>query len=133
MPNPKEVESRARALRAARRHANLHAIPCTLKSPRALRWPSVCPVLGIPMSTLPKGRRGMHNDSATLDRLDPAEGYTRSNTRVVSGRAKRLRRGRDLLELDTAARRVREQADELTRRAEAYEALVRWLEKEMGL
>lgn len=51
--------------------------------------PAVCPVLGIPLS-YGVGKR-THN-SASLDRLNPAKGYTYDNVCVISWRANDLKK-----------------------------------------
>lgn len=46
--------------------------------------PDVCPILGITL-VISTGKAS-HN-SPTLDRIDPAKGYTKGNVRVISHRA----------------------------------------------
>ncbi len=50
--------------------------------------PERCPVLDLPL--VPQKGKWADN-SPTLDRLDPAKGYTRRNIRVISYRANRLK------------------------------------------
>lgn len=48
--------------------------------------PSVCPVLGIPLSF-----EGELDTSPSIDRLDNSKGYTRENIRIISTRANRIK------------------------------------------
>ena len=102
-----------------------------LRGPESLVWPDICPVLGIPITSLPKGRKGMANDSASLDKVLPEAGYTPLNTRVISGKAKRIRRGRSLSELDIALKKARENAAEWAERAENLRLVIEWLQHEI--
>lgn len=54
-----------------------------------LNIPESCPVLGIPLSA--GSNQGGSYNSATLDRLDPKQGYTLSNTAVISMQANRMK------------------------------------------
>lgn len=54
--------------------------------------PKFCPVLGIKLVLHNQGR-GYHRDSASVDRIDPAKGYTKGNVRVISARANLLKNG----------------------------------------
>lgn len=62
--------------------------------------PDVCPVLGLPLA-LAHDRPS--NCSPSLDRIDPAKGYTKGNVQVVSYRANRLKADASLLELCAVA------------------------------
>ena len=55
-----------------------------------LEWPDVCPVLGIPIDYASLSGRRSEN-SASFDRLDSTQGYTKENTRVISWRANRIK------------------------------------------
>jgi hypothetical protein len=58
--------------------------------------PEYCPVLGI---RLMHGDGKIHDASPTLDKTDPAGGYVRSNTRVMSHRANRIKTDATIAEL----------------------------------
>jgi len=62
--------------------------------------PARCPVLGI---VLAKGRRGFHDASPTLDRIENARGYVPGNVIVVSWRANRIKCDATLVELRVVA------------------------------
>lgn len=51
-------------------------------------WPERCPILGIPLDYMTKGRR---ENSPSFDRTDPAKGYIKGNVQVVSWRANRIK------------------------------------------
>jgi|DEB0MinimDraft_3_1074331.scaffolds.fasta_scaffold87843_2 hypothetical protein len=123
--------ARKASVRNLRRIADLHNDIFMLRGPESLVWPDICPVLGIPITSLPKGRKGMANDSASLDKVLPEAGYTPLNTRVISGKAKRIRRGRSLSELDIALKKARENAAEWAERAENLRLVIEWLQHEI--
>lgn len=50
--------------------------------------PESCPILNIPLS---RGPGRIHDGSPSLDRIDPAKGYSKGNVIVVSYRANRIR------------------------------------------
>jgi hypothetical protein len=129
----KQIIERARkaSVRNLRRIADLHNDIFMLRGPESLVWPDICPVLGIPITSLPKGRKGMANDSASMDKVLPEAGYTPLNTRVISGKAKRIRRGRSLSELDIALKKARENAAEWAERAENLRLVIEWLQHEI--
>src|SRR6266403_6096429 len=54
-----------------------------------LPYPTVCPVLGIPL--IRWTRRGGTDNAPSLDRMDPSKGYIRGNVAIVSKRANRLK------------------------------------------
>lgn len=61
--------------------------------------PSVCPVLGIPIF-FKLGSRGPGPNSPSLDRFDPAGGYTKDNVVVISHRANTLKNNASLDEME---------------------------------
>jgi hypothetical protein len=65
-------------------------------------WPAdgKCPALGL---TLMKGKGHMHDASPTLDRLNPAWGYTRDNIAVLSLAANRAKNNARASELERIA------------------------------
>lgn len=71
----------------ARRRAELAGIPFDLK-PEDIICPEFCPVLGIPLF-LTDGRKT--DNSPSLDRIRSDLGYTKSNVRVISFRANRIK------------------------------------------
>ena len=62
--------------------------------------PDRCPVLGLPLALAHDRPNGC---SPSLDRIDPAKGYTKGNVQVVSYRANRLKADASLLELCAVA------------------------------
>jgi hypothetical protein len=55
-----------------------------------------CPIFGIPL------KRGMgifHDDSPSLDRIDPKLGYVKGNVKIISDRANRIKRDASIEEL----------------------------------
>lgn len=50
-----------------------------------IKIPSHCPILGIKLkSHVGEGKHGGQNDSPTLDRIDPNQGYVKGNIQVLS-------------------------------------------------
>ena len=99
--------------------AHLNAIKCRARKSNHpfdldlddLQIPERCPVLNIPL--LDWGDNGIHDtmdNSPSLDRLVPELGYIKSNVRVISQRANRIKHNATLEEL---------------------KALCFWLEKEL--
>lgn len=130
-PEQRIERARKHSLRSIERLADLHNDIFMLRGTESLVWPDICPVLGIPISSLPKGKRGMQNDSASLEKVLVEGGYTPLNTRVISGKAKRIRRGRSLSELDIALKKARENAAEWAERAENLRLVIEWLQHEI--
>lgn len=54
-------------------------------------WPEYCPALGIKLDYFRKGQGKQTDYSPSFDRLNPDEGYTPENTRVISNRANRIK------------------------------------------
>lgn len=82
--------------------------------------PPACPVLGVPLRT--GGQRTQQ--SASLDRIRPQQGYVVGNVRVVSDRANRLKGDLDLPRLAARAEAAR------GHRRQEYERLVEYLRRE---
>lgn len=59
--------------------------------------PALCPVLGTPLAI---GTREEHNNSPSLDRIEPTKGYVKGNVVVISYRANSLRRDASVQELE---------------------------------
>lgn len=82
----------------AKNRAKKYGLPFDLTA-NDIRIPATCPVLGIPLNTLPgtqppgggRGSGSLTDHSPSLDKLDPALGYVRGNVVVVSMRANRLK------------------------------------------
>ncbi len=90
-------------LTGARRRAAAAGVPFDLTAADIV-IPDNCPVLGIPLvSGLGQGKKGPRFNSPTLDRLDPAAGYTRGNVVVVSFRANRSKNDLTLAEMEALA------------------------------
>ena len=58
--------------------------------------PEYCPVLGIEFEF---GTRGFHENSASIDRLNPNKGYVKGNIAIISFRANRIKCDATLEEL----------------------------------
>ena len=61
-----------------------------------LEYPELCPILGIPLI---RRAGSFHENSPTIDRVDPTKGYTKGNVHVVSFRANRIKWNATLAEL----------------------------------
>lgn len=53
--------------------------------------PETCPVLRIPLEVNSSDGRGPSDNSPTIDRIIPAEGYVAGNIRWISNRANRFK------------------------------------------
>lgn len=82
-------------LRRAAARAKERGIPFTITAVDVV-VPATCPVLGIPLAF--GGREGRDN-SPTIDRTIPTEGYVPGNVRVISYRANRIKTDATLAEL----------------------------------
>lgn len=60
-------------------------------APEDIVIPTYCPVLGIKIDPVVRGRKGFHPMSPSVDRVIPSRGYVRGNVRVISNRANRLK------------------------------------------
>lgn len=88
------VNPERKMLYAAKTRAKKKNIECTItKSDIVI--PKICPILGIPI--IPDGR--LNANSPSLDRFDPAVGYTPKNISVVSFRANTLKSDASLEEV----------------------------------
>lgn len=79
----------------ARNRAKAKGVSFTLRV-ADIHIPTRCPVLGI---ELQRGSGKCSDASPTLDRLNPNEGYTADNTRVISHRANSIKRNASIEEL----------------------------------
>lgn len=85
-------------LNSAKKRARIKGVPFDL-TVEDLEFPEVCPVLGIPISRSPNG--GWHwPSSPSLDRINPALGYTKDNIRIISFRANTLKNNASVKELE---------------------------------
>ena len=90
--NPNKGRSRTptrrrhHAIKGARERARVRGLPCSLTYKNVPLPPNTCPVLGVKLEV------GNNNDnSATLDRLIPALGYTPDNVVWMSRRANMIK------------------------------------------
>ena len=60
--------------------------------------PEFCPLLGIPLRY---GKGKLHDNSPSIDRIDPKGGYTKDNIWVVSFRANSIKRNSTIDEFET--------------------------------
>lgn len=89
----------------------------------AIVIPPACPVLGLPLKA--GGKRS--EQSPSLDRIRPQDGYVVGNIRVVSDRANRLKGALDLPRLEARAAAAR------GARRQEYERLVEYVRREFLL
>jgi hypothetical protein len=68
-------------------------------TPEDITIPTHCPVLGMPLVSTTRGRRGYFPDSPSIDRVHPDKGYVRGNVRVISARANLLKNDATVEEL----------------------------------
>lgn len=65
--------------------------------PTDITIPSVCPYLGIALTTLSDG--GRQESNASLDRIDNNKGYVKGNIQVISSKANFMKRNASIEEL----------------------------------
>jgi hypothetical protein len=75
--------------RQARKRALRDGVEFTIV-PEQVLVPSHCPALGIPLMVSHRGKGGRDN-SPSLDRIDPTQGYVPGNVAVISSRANRAK------------------------------------------
>lgn len=85
--------------------------------------PEVCPVLGTPLR--PTGRAEARGASPSIDRLLPSLGYVSGNVRVISQAANCIKGNRTIDEMRAKAAFLRKQLA-------GVEAVVAYLERELG-
>lgn len=96
MPDP-----RPQMLGNAKQRAARAGVPCTITADDIV-VPSHCPVLGIPLYRR-LGRKGGCDNSPSLDRIYPEDGYVPGNVVVVSRRANRAKSDLTIEELTAVA------------------------------
>lgn len=72
--------------------------------------PEKCPILGIPIEE--SNEPGPTDNSPSLDRINPEEGYTPENVRIISNRANRLRQDATVKELELILEDMKDNASE---------------------
>ena len=80
-------DPRGRMVATAKWRAKKYGIPFNL-SKQDFVIPTVCPLLGIPIDTVGSKRS---DNSPSLDKIDPAKGYTTGNVWVISDKANRMK------------------------------------------
>lgn len=83
--------------RSAKGRARLEGVEFSI-TPRHVTIPETCPLLGIP---LVKGLGKSHDNSPTLDRIEPSKGYIPPNVWVISYKANRAKSNLSIQELRT--------------------------------
>lgn len=81
---------------AARGRAKREGLPFDLE-PEDIVFPDTCPVLGIPIFF--SEDRVRTDNTPSIDKIKPAEGYVKGNIHVISWRANRLKGNASLDEL----------------------------------
>lgn len=73
--------------------------------------PDVCPVLGIPLKysdgTAKRGARSTWEDSPSVDRFIPSEGYVVGNVHVISHKANRIKANASIEEVEAVAKWIK--------------------------
>ena len=91
-------------LTGARGRAKERGIPCTITIGDIV-IPDLCPVLGIPPN---RNLSRLSDNSPTLDRIRPEEGYIPENIAIISWRANKVKCDATLEELEKITAYVRE-------------------------
>jgi len=99
----------------ARQRAKKYGIPFDLEKSDIV-IPEFCPVLGLRIDPAGTGRRGMHPNSPSVDRVVPELGYVKSNIEVICMRA-------NLIKRDATAEELRKLADYIDRKVAAAKAV----------
>lgn len=84
------ADPRRGMLKAAKRRAKQKGLECTITL-EDIVVPDRCPVLGIKLVPGASGTQGPTPASPSVDRIDPAGGYTPDNVMVVSFRANQIK------------------------------------------
>lgn len=86
----KSVDPMRKLFHAAKIRAREKGIPFTITL-LDIPLPETCPILGIPIETINPIPGRKHPNSPSLDQIRPGEGYTPTNTMVISWRANELK------------------------------------------
>lgn len=93
---------------AARKRANSLGLPFNLEE-QDIVFPEVCPILGIPICLERKdGPRKRTDNTPSLDRKIPSQGYVKGNVFIISWRANRLKNDATLEELEAIVKYLKE-------------------------
>ena len=83
----KREDPRGRMVATAKYRAKKYGLPFSLTK-HDFVIPDVCPLLGIPINKVGSKRT---DNSPSLDKIDPAKGYTTGNVWVISDKANRMK------------------------------------------
>ncbi|QBQ72600.1 hypothetical protein CRP3_gp51 [Roseobacter phage CRP-3] len=89
-------------------------IPFNITADDLMPAPLKCPVFGFKLNWYKDGRGGA-DDSPSIDRLIPEEGYVPGNVKLISLKANRIKNDSDLSELRMVADWVKAQITEKAR------------------
>lgn len=108
--NPERVNQRTREWRArnpkymlrksAERRAKLSGVVFNLSLDDIPDIPEVCPIALIPLHHRNDGKQGPCDNSPSLDRVDPSQGYIKDNIRVISHKGNRWKSDMTLEDLE---------------------------------
>ena len=90
----KWLDPRVALLLSTKSSAKTRGVENTLTK-EDIKIPNVCPILGLKLK-----RKGLDNNSMTVDRLDSNKGYTKDNVHVISWRANKLKNNGTLEEFE---------------------------------
>lgn len=84
----------------AKRRAISNNVEFSITIADLLPLPMECPVFGIKLNYAGnKGMRGFIDDSPSIDRIDPNDGYVQGNVRIICWRANRIKSDASIDEL----------------------------------
>lgn len=104
-------------LRHTKRRAEKLGVPFDL-SPDDLEFPTVCPMLGIPL--VRGGGYGGTENSPTIDRVVGHLGYVKGNVQVISAKANRMKQnasGEELMKVAQFVMRLEAEHNQIAERA----------------
>jgi len=88
----------------AKQRAKKKGLPFNI-TPSDVVVPDKCPLLGIELKRS-RVNRGPSDNSPTLDRINPSEGYVRGNVWVISGKANRIKTDASIDEIRSLVRNL---------------------------